>query len=107
LVIRNVQSRRAKPPVGAVEAALRNLPDSYAVEQGLWIKVGFALFDFDCGPSGLALWQQFSERCPAKAQKTEFAKAWASFGRPYTGQRITISWLLHQARQPSLKRERA
>lgn len=95
-------ARRAKPPLPAVEAALRNLPDAYADQQRLWIKVGFALFDFDPGLSGMGLWQRFSQRCPAKASATDFSKVWKGFGRPRAGRRITINWLLREARKPSL-----
>lgn len=95
-------TRRTKPSLPAVEAALRNLPDAYAEHQRLWIKVGFSLFDFDPSPSGLDLWQRFSQRCPEKAATTDFPKIWKGFGGPYTGRRITISWLLREARQPSL-----
>lgn len=95
-------ARRAKPPLAAIEAALRGLPDAYADQQRLWIKVGFALFDFDPGLSGMGLWQRFSQRCPAKASATDFSKVWKGFGRPRAGRRITINWLLREARKPSL-----
>jgi Primase C terminal 2 (PriCT-2) len=101
-IIAGCGARRAKRPLPAVEAALRNLPEAYAVEQRLWIKVGFALFDFDQGPSGMALWKRFSQRCPEKAGQTDFPKIWASFGRPYSGRRISIAWLLREAKQPSV-----
>ena len=96
------RARRAKPPLPAVEAALRGLPDAYAEQQRLWIKVGFALFDFDPSSSGMGLWQRFSQRCPTKAAKSDFPKLWRSFGAPYAGRRITISWLLREALKPSL-----
>ena len=91
----------AGPPTHVIRAALRSLPENYAVSQQLWIKVGFALFDFDQGPEGLALWQRFSEQCAEKAQVTNFAKLWTTFARPYSGRRITINWLLQHARKPS------
>lgn len=94
-------ARRPKPPRPAVEAALRALPDAYAIEQRLWIRVGFALFDFDQGPSGIGLWTRFSQRCPEKANATDFSKLWERFGRPRTGHRITINWLLREARKPT------
>lgn len=94
-------ARRAKPPLSSVEAALRSLPDVYADQQRLWIKVGFALFDFDPGLSGMALWQRFSQRCPSKASATDFTKVWKGFGRRRVGPRITINWLLREARKPS------
>jgi hypothetical protein len=74
----------------------------YVVEHRLWLKVGFALFDFDHGPSGLNLWERFSQRCPDKASVTDFTKLWQSFSRPYAGHRITVGWLLREARRPSL-----
>lgn len=94
-------ARRAKPPLAVVEAALRSMPDTYAVEHRQWLKVGFALYDFDQGQRGLNLWRRFSQRCPGKAEATDFAKLWQALSRPYTGHRITIGWLLREARQPS------
>lgn len=91
---------RTTTPFTLVETALRNLPAAYAVEHGLWLRVGFALFDFDPGRGGLVLWQRFSQGCPEKASETDFEKVWAGFGRPFTGRRITIRWLLSEARQP-------
>lgn len=95
--------RRTRPPVSAVDAALRMLPDHYAEQQRLWIKVGFALYDFDPRNVGLDLWRRFSERCSDTAKITEFATLWQGFGRPYNGHRITIDWLLHEARRPCPK----
>lgn len=95
------QTRRTKPPLAEVEAALRNLPGEYADQQSLWIKVGFALFDFAPDPVGLGLWQGFSQRCPEKCAVTDFQKIWAGFSRPYSGHRITVNWLLREARKPS------
>lgn len=95
--------RRTKPPLDAVAAALRVLPAHYAEEQRLWIKVGFALYDFDPGNVGLDLWKRFSHRCPTKANATDFAKLWQGFGRAYTGHRITIEWLVREAQRPCLK----
>lgn len=92
---------RARPSLHAVKAALQALPEVYADQHRLWIQVGFALFDFDSGPSGLALWQSFSWRRPNKAKETDFPRIWASIGRPYSGRRLTVSWLLREARQPS------
>lgn len=92
-------SPRTKPPLTVVEAALRGLPDSYAIEHRLWLKVGFALFDYDCGQHGLGLWQRFSHRCSGKAAVTDFTKLWRDFSRPYSGHRITLSWLLREARR--------
>lgn len=94
--------RHATLPLAVVEAALRTLRDTYAVERHLWIKVGFALHDFDSGALGLSLWQRFSQRCPEKAAATDFAKLWQGFGRPYTGHRITTGWLVREARQPTI-----
>lgn len=94
--------RTAKPTLRAVEIALQTVPDRYSDERGLWIKVGFALYDFDPGPTGQSLWRRFSLRCPKKAVGTDFSALWAGFGRPYTGNRITIGWLLREARKPTL-----
>lgn len=89
--------KRKKPPLSAIEASLRVLPLAYAVERGLWIKVGFALHDFESSPLGLRLWAQFSQRCPQKAALTDFTSLWQGFSRPYAGQRITVRWLQFEA----------
>jgi hypothetical protein len=101
--LKSRSGRRVKPALAVVEAALRSLSSAYAVEHHRWLKVGFALFDFDQGQRGLELWQHFSQRCPEKAAATDFAKLWQGFRRHYAGHRITVGWLLREARSaPSI-----
>jgi hypothetical protein len=98
---------RAKPPQSIrrtsasaalieVSSALHWLPDRYSQDHDLWLRVGFALHDFDPGPRGLELWKAFSMRCPEKAAETNFERRWQTFGRP-ASRRITIRWLYAEA----------
>ncbi len=88
---------RPRPPLSAVEAALRALPDAYADKEHLWFRVGLALHDFDAGALGRSLWESFSQRCPEKAALTDFDTRWERFDRPFDGNRLTISWLQREA----------
>ncbi|MGV3554234.1 MAG: PriCT-2 domain-containing protein [Croceibacterium sp.] len=94
-----VRRGASKPHLHEVETALDALPTKFASEYELWLRVGFALHDFDQGPAGLALWTGFSHKCAAKAAVTDFDRRWYSFGRADGGKRITIRWLLAQARE--------
>lgn len=94
---------RVKPPVNLIAAALRTLPDHYATEHNLWLRVGFALHDFDPGASGLSLWESFSHRHPDKARNANFPALWQGFNRLYAGHRITFEWLLCEARRSASK----
>ncbi len=93
---------RGSPPlnrtnVAIVKSMLNALPDDYAGDFGLWLRVGFALHEFDGGPSGLALWRQFSERCPEKARQTDFDRRWVGFDREFAGRRLSLGWLWIEA----------
>ena len=81
-----------------VQSALSALPDEYPDDYDLWRNVGFALHDFDPGKVGLALWRKFSERRRDKAELTDFEAVWATFKRPYDGRKLTLGWLLGEAR---------
>ena len=65
--------------VALIHSMLDALPDEYATEYDPWLRVGFALHSFDDGEIGLALWERFSNRCPDKAEGTDFAGLWAGF----------------------------
>jgi hypothetical protein len=87
-----------RPPVNQTNVAivrsmLKALPAEFPAEYDKWIRVGFALHDFDGGEVGLALWKQFSDRSPEQAARTELAKLWAGFGRDYEGPRVTLGSL--------------
>lgn len=91
------------PPVNPVNVArvqsmLAALPERYADDYDLWLRTGFAVYYFDEGDVGLALWTRFSTRCPDKAKDTDFKKLWSAFGRDYAGNRITLGWLTAQAK---------
>lgn len=93
-----------RPPLNRVNSAvvrsmLDALPDQYAADYDMWLRTGFALHYFDDGDFGLALWKRFSERCPDKANDTDFEKLWAGFGRDYAGNRITLGWLTAEAQR--------
>jgi hypothetical protein len=79
--------------VAIIQSMLDFLPDKYAVEHDLWVRIGFALYHFDPHEFGFALWVKFSKRCPEKAAITDFEKKWANFDRSYKGVKITL-WTL-------------
>ena len=90
--------------VARIVSILDSLPDRFVLEYDLWIKVGFALHDFDSGNVGLNLWISFSHRCPDKAASTNFERRWSSFGRPDERNKITLRWLFASARDFGQKR---
>jgi hypothetical protein len=79
--------------VALIHSMLDALPNKYAIEYDLWLRVGFALHSFDDGDIGLALWVRFSNRSPERAEGTDFARVWAGFGRHYDGKKISLGWL--------------
>jgi hypothetical protein len=93
---------RDSPPlnrtnVAIVQSMLDALPDTHADNFDLWLRVGFALHEFDGSPIGLALWRQFSMRCPVKAAHTDFDRRWAGFDREFAGRRLGLGWLWLEA----------
>lgn len=98
IIARGPTTRKAS--AAQVVGALSILPMEIADDHFTWIRVGFALHDFDSSSRGLQLWQEFSAQCPAKAERTDFPKLWLSMDRPeYKGRKITIAWLFDKARQ--------
>lgn len=91
-------SQRRRWSVPQLMSALNHLPPKYATEHHFWIRVGFALHDFDAGSVGLDIWRDFSRRCPTKADATDFDRIWLSFWRPYCGRKITVGWIGAHAR---------
>ena len=83
--------------VAIVVSMLNALPDSFARNHDDWLRVGFALHDFDHGIVGLELWRKFSKRCPEKAGETDFSARWASFSNGYSGKKITLGSLRRHA----------
>jgi hypothetical protein len=79
--------------VALVQSMLDALPSKYASEFDLWLRVGFAVHDFDAGEIGLALWVRFSQHCSEKARLMNFAAQWACFNGEYQGRKISLGWL--------------
>jgi hypothetical protein len=79
--------------VAIVRSMLEALPAEFATEYDRWLRVGFALHDFDGGDVGLALWKQFSNRSPEQAARTDFATIWTGFGRDYHGNKVSLGSL--------------
>ena len=84
--------------VALVQSILDALPDEWVVDFDDWLRVGFALHDFDPGKVGLALWRRFSMRCPQKAAQTDFDDRWESFTRGYDGPSVTLGTLIQAAK---------
>jgi P4 family phage/plasmid primase-like protien len=82
-----------------LRSALTAVP---AVDRDVWLKVGFALRDLAasdlCWP-GRALWDEWSQTCPEKFDPAGQDKAWASFGRDYDGERVTVATVYHLAKE--------
>jgi len=82
-----------------IMSALDALPFEFADNRRLWLRVGFALHDWNPGPVGMALWKAFSGRCRSKADETDFDSLWSRFGRTLGSGKITLGSLIHHARQ--------
>ena len=89
-----------------VQSLLNALPDEWAQNHDLWLRVGLALHGFDPGEIGLAFWKAFSRRCPEKAEVTSFRDRWASFGGDYDGDRVTLGTLIQAAKANGWKQPR-
>jgi hypothetical protein len=92
-----------RPPVNRTNVAivrsmLNALPAEFATEYDRWLRVGFALHDFDQGDVGLALWKLFSNKSPKQAARTDFDAIWAGFGRDYPGKKVSLGSLWADAR---------
>jgi Primase C terminal 2 (PriCT-2) len=106
-----VPSASIKPPpvneinVGLIMSALKALPDAYADDYQKWFRVACAIHDFDSGEIGLALFTEFSSRCPEKADATDFEAFWSTLGG-YSGKKITLGSLIHWAKEAGWKQPR-
>lgn len=85
--------------VAIIMTMLDAQPDSFTSDYTEWLKVGFALHDFDEGEVGLALWKKFSDRCPDKAANTDFAALWGSFDTHRPDGKVTLGSLWNAAKQ--------
>jgi putative DNA primase/helicase len=87
----------------AAEARLRSaLPFISAVERDRWLKVGAVLHDLtkdDARWQGRELFDEWSATCPDKFDPDGQEKAWASYGRDYNGEKVTIATIYHWARE--------
>ena len=86
--------RAPEPWTEAGEARLRSALAAIPAEKrdGVWREVGFALHDLAASDPrwpGRALWDEWSKACPEKFDPAGQDKAWASFGRDYTGSAST------------------
>ena len=82
-----------------LQSALAAIP---AVDHNVWRNVGFALHDLTTSDSrwpGRALWDEWSKTCPENFAPAGQDKAWASFGRDYDGERVTVATIFHMARE--------
>ncbi len=86
-----------------VEEAVRLFPNP-GRDYDLWIKVGAALHDHYAGDErGFSLWDQWSSRS-SLYEEVLTRRKWDSFGR-YTGQPVTIGFLLAATRAERKKAE--
>lgn len=86
-----------------VEEAVRLFPNPDR-DYDLWVKVGAALHDHYQGDErGFMLWDDWSSRSSLYSEPLTRSK-WRSFGR-YTGQPVTIGFLLAATRQERKKAE--
>jgi Primase C terminal 2 (PriCT-2) len=91
--------------VAIIQSALDALPDEFADDRQKWFRVACAIHDFDSDEIGLALFVQFSSRCPEKAEITDFEEFWSTLGG-YSGKKITLGSLIHWAKEAGWKQPR-
>lgn len=97
---------RPKPDVSddEVAEAVRAFPNP-GRDYDLWVKVGAALHDhFRGSHEGLALWEEWAAQSPLYNETLTQSK-WSSFGR-YTGQPVTVGFLLAATRDTRKAKER-
>lgn len=88
-----------KPTDALVRDALRHLPaewaDSYGAQRNnpAWLGVGMALHSWDQS-AGLALWDEFSRRCPEKYDPDKCREKWDTFN---SGGALTVGTIFHEA----------
>lgn len=105
-------SRRAAFPVHpapepwsqAGETRLRSaLAAIRAENRGLWLKVGFTLYDLAAADPrwrGREMWDEWSRTCAEKFDPTDQDKTWASFARrEYYGPCVTLATVYHLAKE--------
>ena len=97
---------RAPAPEPWSEAGEARLRSALALipadDRDVWLKVGFALHDLPAADPrwpGRALWDDWSKTHPKKFDPAGQDKAWASFGRDYDGERITVATIYHLAKE--------
>lgn len=90
---------RDKADEETVRSALAYLPDDWADSYGGtrydsgWLGIGMALHDWDQS-RGLALWEEFSARCPTKYDPGVCREKWATFS---AGSGLTLGTIFKEA----------
>ena len=80
-----------------LRSALAEIP---ADNRDFWLKVGFALHDLAAADSRWQvreMWDEWSRTCREKFDPADQEKNWASFGRDYGRERITVATIYHLA----------
>jgi putative DNA primase/helicase len=99
----NLHAPALEPWSEAGEVRLRSaLAAIPADNRDVWLKVGFALYDFAAADSrwqGRGKWDEWSKTCPEKFDPAGQDKAWESFGRDYDGERVTVATIYHLAKE--------
>jgi putative DNA primase/helicase len=67
-----------------------------------WMTYGAALYD-RFGEAGRPIWDDWSKTCPDKYDPVDQDRAWRSFGRGYSGQRVTIGSIIYDAKKSGFK----
>lgn len=84
---------RDKADENTVRDALRHLPAEITDAYDGWLGVGMALHSWDHG-SGLALWEEFSQRCRKKYDPAACREKWGTFDASGA---LTIGTVFHEA----------
>jgi Protein of unknown function (DUF3631)/Primase C terminal 2 (PriCT-2) len=79
-----------------LRSALAVIP---AVDRDIWLRVGMAIHEARWGERGRAIWDEWSQSAPKKFNETDQERTWASFDRPYDGQRRTLGSVFQMAKE--------
>ena len=79
-----------------IRSALARIP---AEEWRDWLNIGMALHWTGWGDLAFRIWNEWSQTAPHKYDENVQAKTWASFDRPYDGDRIKLATLFHLAKR--------
>jgi hypothetical protein len=73
-----------------------------ACDRHRWMTFGAGLYD-KFGEEGRSIWDNWSKTCPDKYDPVDQDRAWRSFGRGYSGQRVTIGSIIYAAKIAGFK----